>query len=184
MLTFLWIYVKSISWPNGTTTNLVQKQWNIEDISKDVTIYNICPGSDTNSIYFYGDFKSQTIIATDKHAMVFDIVPFKDENDWDQDNLYFVGSLGYKVIWRYSLSSDYNNIACYNPKLEDKSIISKIVLKISDSDVLYAIISTLKSAIYCQLELQSLKVRKCEQYYSIEIYSVIKSNPILLLGKK
>ena len=116
--------------------------------------------------------------------MVYDIVPFKDGNDWDQDNFYFVGSLGYNAIWRYTPTSDDNSIACFNPILKEKSIISKIVLKIKDSNFIYVVISTLKSAVFWELNIQSLEIQKCKQYSSIEIHSVIQSNSILLLGKK
>ena len=115
--------------------------------------------------------------------MVYDIVPLKDGNDWDQDNFYFVGSIGYNAVWRYTPTSDDNNIACFNPILKEKSIISKIVLKIKDSNFLYVVISTLKSAVFWELNFQSLEMQKCVQYSSIEIHSVIQSNSILLLGK-
>ena len=167
-------------WPNGTITNLVQKHWNIEDIETDITIYNICPG--VNATYFYGDYNTFTIIATEKHAMVYNIVPIKDGNDWDQDNLYFVGSLGYKVIWRFSLTSDDNNVSWYDPKLQEENFILRIRLKIEENAFLYSTIITSNSTVFCKLDLQTLMVYESKQYYSIEIHSVILSDKIGLLG--
>ena len=166
-----------------TKTNLVQKKWIIEEIANYAIIYNVCPGPYAIRTYLFGDFRSHTIIATENLAKVYDIVPYKDGNDWDQDSLYFVGSLGYNVIWKYSLLLDNNNIAWYNLKLKDKNIILKLVIKIKDSDYFYIAISTLNFVLFCEFNLQSVDIQKCEQYIPKEIHTIIESSPILLLGK-
>ena len=144
--------VKGSIWNQETISNYIQQQWTVKDasfIDVNFEIYNIWSVPNDKRTYFYGNSDDLTIIGTERSMMLFNIIPYSDGNDWLENSvLYFTGSIGTKVIWKYSLSN-FNTISWLKP-ISDM-VLNKIILKMIDNSNIYVSITSANLNIFWKI---------------------------------
>ena len=145
-------------WNYETISNYIEQQWTVTDtsfIDVNFEIFNIWSAPKDKRTYFYGKFDDLTIIGTERSMMLFNIIPYPDGNDWFENSvLYFTGSIGTKVIWKYSLIS-FNMISWLIPTSD--IVLNKIILKMIDDSNIYASITSANLNLLCKINYEAFE---------------------------
>ena len=158
-----------------TESNYIQRQLIVnatEIVDVNFEIYNIWSVPKDKRAYFYGNFYDSTIIGTESSMMLFNIIPYSYGNDWNENNeLYFAGYIGGKIIWKYSLNNDNNTISWFIPKTD--SILNKIVLKIGSSLNLFLSITTVISTSLCKVNIETFSLSPWIKFSPHSVFSIV-----------